>query len=160
VDARNAAPGDRRGVATKLWVALAFACLGLLGQGERLQVDARFSSPKATLLTYWEAVRSNDAETVIECFADPGQAVPLPGMLWFMPATDTLRLNAVRLETEVDGSTQATYEVCLRPAGEAEDLRFLTTNALVRIQGEWHLVLNGGEVPLPELRPSPRPVDI
>src|SRR5436309_4503554 len=54
MDARSAERSDPRRVATRLWVVLALACLGLLGQGERFHVDARFRSPKATLLTYWE----------------------------------------------------------------------------------------------------------
>ena len=130
-------------------MVLVFACFTLLGQGERFQVDPRFRSPDSTLLTYWEALRSNDPVTVAECFADPEQAVPLPGMLWMLPVADALKLNSVRLEAQVDGSTQAIYEVCFRPAGSIEDLHFLTTNALVRIQGEWHLVLTGGELAIP-----------
>jgi hypothetical protein len=129
---------------------LSLTCWSLLGQGERCDVDSRFCSPSATLTTYWEALRSDDAGTVVQCFADPRLAVPYPGMLWFLPPSESVSVYSVL----------ATYELRYRPVGQREDMMAVTGTELVHVHGEWKLSRPAPDLGLPEWRPVPQRVDI
>ncbi len=143
------------------WLLVAWAAASLLGQGERSQPDPRFLSPSATLVTYWEALRDNDAETVSECMLEPGAAgQPFPGMLWFMPPTREVRLDAFHSLPVTGGHLLVSYEVRFRPVGTDQWQRFETGNELVRRHGEWRIAHGIGSAGLPEWHPIPRAVDI
>ena len=154
--AREARPSRRtsRGV---LWLAL--ACSFLLGQGERCQVDPRFQSPSATLGTYWQALLDGDAETVWTCFDEARPNLPVPGMLWFLPPSDTLRLTNFRALPVASGRVMVRYEVEFIPRGVAEIHSFENADELVRRRGEWRITRSVGEVSYPEWQPTRRPVD-
>jgi hypothetical protein len=140
-------------------VGLLLACLALLGQGERFHVDARFRTPSATLFTYWGALRDNDLDTVTECFTEPQGSLPFPGMLWFLPPVDTLRVGSVRVVTAQTNRMVVLYEVCFTPAGSTVGQHFFTTSELRRIGPDWRIVPPTGEAAMPEWKPYPRPVD-
>jgi hypothetical protein len=135
-------------------------CWSLLGQGERCQVDTRFSSPGATLTTYWEALRTEDAGTVVQCFADPRVAVPYPGMLWFLPPSESVRVYSVRYTAGEDGAVVATYELRYRPVGKHQEMVVVTGSELVRLHGEWRIARPSADLGLPEWRQVPQRVDI
>jgi len=141
------------------WIAVLALFFSLLGQGERCEIDPRFGSPGATIATYWEALRSNDTDEVLECFNQPGDALPHPGMLWFLPPTQRLGVYGVRFVPVKVGRLIATYEVRFRPVGMSEDMRFVTSSELVRMRGGWRIVSGAGEVDMPEWRPIPHRVD-
>jgi len=138
------------------------ASLSLLGQGELCRVDARFVSPSATLTTYWEAMRSGDAEGVWECFVEGRHDLPLPGMLWFLPPIESIELAEFRSLPITAGRVVVTYEVRYVPTGVAEERSFRTGDELVRMRGQWRIARPYGQasVPLPEGEPDPRAVDI
>jgi hypothetical protein len=154
----TAAP--RRRARARSWWLLAFALLTLLGQGERYQVDRRFLTPASTLVTYWDALRRGDADTVWRCLNDVGHDAPFPGMLWFLPETDAFRLESVRSMPVTAGRVMMSYEVRFRPVGESTEQAFTTGNELVRVRGEWRIARGLGQATMPEWRPTPRPVDI
>jgi hypothetical protein len=139
---------------------MAFAAFALLGQGERCRVDPRFSTPSATLVTYWSALRDGDAEAVADCVLDDAAGQPFPGMLWFMPPTNELRLAGFRSLPVSAGRLFVTYEVRFRPLGALQDQRFETGHELVRRQDGWRIARGLGEASLPEWQPIPRAVDI
>jgi hypothetical protein len=146
-------------VAWRGLLTVALAALSLLGQGERSRVDPRFMSPSATLRTYWGALRAGDADGAWECLVEGRHELPRPGMLWFLPPTDELTLDAFRSLPVTGGRILVSYEVHYRPAG-ARDLRsFRSADELVRMRGEWRIARPIGEASMPEWRPAPRPVD-
>lgn len=138
---------------------VALACLSLLGQGERSRVDPRFISPSATLRTYWSALRAGDAYVAWECFVEGRHELPRPGMLWFLPPTDELTLDAFRSLPVAGGRILVSYEVRYRPAGTLEEHSFRSADELIRLRGEWRIARPIGEASMPEWQPSPRPVD-
>ncbi len=142
------------------WALLAFSAFALLGQGERCRVDPRFGTPSATLVTYWSALRDGDAEAVAECMLDDAGGQPFPGMLWFMPPTNELRLGEFRSLPVSAGRLFVTYEVRFRPLGALQDQRFETGHELVRRESGWRIARGLGEASLPEWQPIPRAVDI
>src|SRR4029453_5344983 len=139
---------------------VSLACLSLLGQGERYRVDPRFASPSATLATYWQALRDGDAEGAWECFDDPRDLMPMPGMLWFLPPTKELRLEGFRSLPVTAGRVMVTYEVHFQPKGSMEERSFRTADELVRERGEWRITRTIGEASMPEWESTPGPVDI
>ena len=143
----------------RAWALLVLACVALLGQGERFRQDARFRSPGATLETYWGALRDNDLTTVTECFTEPQASLPFPGMLWFLPPVDSLRVASVHVVSAKVNDVVAMYEVRFTPAGSALGQHFVTTSELRRIGREWRIVPPTGEAAMPEWKPYPRPVD-
>lgn len=152
------APPHRIGVWQCVLVGL--AAFGLLGQGERCQVDPRFGTPSATLATYWSALRDGDSETAAECVLDDVAGQPFPGMLWFMPPTREVRLGEFRSLPVSAGRLFVTYEVRFRPLGALEEQRFETGHELVRRHSGWRIARGLGEASLPEWQPIPRAVDI
>jgi hypothetical protein len=128
------------------WVLLLLLCLSVLGQGQRCEVDPRFGSPGATLRTFWEALRLGDVETAEECFEDGGYTGPFPGMVWFMPPSHDLRLEAVHSLPVRRGRVMVNYEVHYFALGVAEELSFSTENHLVQIKGEWRIAPPYGNV--------------
>jgi hypothetical protein len=139
---------------------VALASVSLLGQGERYQVDPRFSSPSATLHTYWRALQAGDAEAVWDCLAEMRDPMPVPGMLWFLPATDELTLEAFRSLPVTAGRVMVTYEVRFTPRGSSEERSFRTGDELVRERGEWRITRAAGEASMPDWESTPGPVDI
>ena len=150
----------RRRVPVWLWCAVALLACALLGEGERATVDLRFATPAEALNTYWEALRANDEVTLAECMLDPHEELPFPGMLWFMPPTERVRLGAFHTLGMTGGRLVVTYEVRLLPTGTTRDLHFQTSNELVRNHGEWRIARGIGSASIPEWRAIPRPVDI
>lgn len=149
----------RWGVAVRRWLLFGLACSLLLGQGERFRVDPRFRTPGRALETYWRAIRLNDLQTVSECFTEPDASQPFPGMLWFLPPVDKLRLQSVRVVSAEAGRIVASYEVRFVPVGSAEEQSFQTTTELARVGHEWRIVPPDGRASMPEWKPYPRPVD-
>ena len=136
------------------------AAFALLGQGERCLVDPRFSTPSATLATYWSALRDGDAVTAGECVLEGAEDQPFPGMLWFMPPTREVRLEAFRSLPVTAGRLYVSYEVRFRPLGAIEEQRFQTGHELVRLHGGWRIARGLGSASLPQWRSIPRAVDI
>jgi hypothetical protein len=122
-------------------------------------VDPRFISPGATLATYWEALRAGDAEGAWECLVEGRHALPRPGMLWFLPPTEELRLDAFRSLPLSGGRILVSYEVHYRPAG-GDPRWFRSADELVRMRGEWRIARPVGEASMPEWQPIPLRVDI
>jgi hypothetical protein len=136
------------------------AVFALLGQGERCRVDPRFSTPSATLATYWSALRDGDSQTAGECVLDGAEDQPFPGMLWFMPPTREVRLGEFRSLPVTAGRLYVTYEVRFRPVGALEEQRFQTGHELVRLHGGWRIARGLGTASLPQWKSIPRAVDI
>ncbi len=136
------------------------AAFALLGQGERCLVDARFSSPSATLATYWSALRDGDAVTAGECVIEGTEGQPFPGMLWFMPPTREVRLQGFHSLPVTAGRLYVSYEVRFRPLGAIEEQSFQTGHELVRLHGGWRIARGLGTASLPQWRSIPRAVDI
>jgi len=136
------------------------AALSLLGQGERYQVDERFSSPSATLRTYWSALQKGDAEDVWECFVEGRNDLPMPGQLWFLPPVSQIRITAFRSLPVTRGRVLVSYEVRYVPVGFTDERSFRTGDELVRMRGAWRIVRPVGAGSLPEIRLPRRPVDI
>ena len=149
----------RRGVQLRSWALCGLACIALLGQGERFDVDTRFLTPSRTLETYWGAIRSNDLATVGQCFVEPQESLPFPGMLWFLPPVDELVLRSVHVVSATSDEIVAAYEVEFLPAGSREEQSFITTTRLARIGFEWRILPRDGEAALPAWKPYPRAVD-
>lgn len=141
-------------------VLVLFASLSLLGQGERCRVDTRFSSPSATLETFWNAMAAGNAEDVWECFVEGRYDLPVPGMLWFLPPTERIGLSEFRSLPVASGRVLVTYEVRFVPSGSAEERSFRTGDELVRIRGQWRIARPIGQASMPEIRLPPRTVDI
>ena len=137
-----------------------FAAFALLGQGERCLVDARFSTPSATLATYWSALRDGDAVTASECVLEGTEGQPFPGMLWFMPPTREVRLEGFRSLPVTAGRLYVSYQVRFRPLGAIEEECFQTGHELVRLHGGWRIARGLGTASLPQWRSIPRVVDI
>jgi len=133
--------------------------VALLGQGERCWVDPRFRSPSATLSTYWSALRDGDARTAAECMVGDTEGQPFPGMLWFMPPTNEVRLESFRSLPVTAGRLLVTYRVRFRPLGALAEQEFETGNELVRVHGEWRIARGLGAASLPQWRSIPRAVD-
>ena len=141
-------------------LVVVLAALSLLGQGERSRVDPRFISPSATLRTYWEAMRTGDANGAWECMVEGRHQLPRPGMLWFLPATDELTLAEFRSLPVTGGRIIVSYEVRYRPKGSGELHSFRSADELVRMRGEWRIARPIGDVSMPAWRDTPRSVDI
>ena len=150
----------RRAFRWRGWMAVSALCWSLLGQGEICRVDPRFSTPSATLVTYWESLRDEDLGQVAECFADPATALPRPGTVWFLPPSDRLAVDAVRYSPGERDHVIATYEVRFRPRGSAEELKFVTGSELQRVHGEWRIIGLADDTQWPEWRPISRAVDM
>jgi hypothetical protein len=150
----------RHPVAARGLLGLAVVCLALLGQGERFEVDARFMTPSATLHCYWESLQRGDVESVAECFDDPGEALPFPGMLWFLPPVDSIELRGLEVVEAERGRMVTAYEVRFQPTGYPEEQSFVTTTELVRVGHEWRILAPTGEASMPSWKPYPRAVDI
>ena len=140
-------------------LGLVLGCFGLLGQGERCLVDARFRSPDATLHTYWQAMRRGDAEIVWACFTEGRDDLPVPGQLWFLPPTERLEIADLHMIPVVPGRVIVTYEVRYVPRGLNELRSFRTGDELVRAGGEWRISRPIGDASMPDPEPIPRPVD-
>jgi hypothetical protein len=140
-------------------VLLLFACAALLGQGERFRQDVRFRSPGAALETYWGALRDNDLDTVTECFTEPQASLPFPGMLWFLPPVDSLRVASVQVVAAKSDEITAMYEIQFTPVGMTQAQHFVTTSELRRIGREWRIVPPTDPAAMPEWKPYPRTVD-
>ena len=138
---------------------MTLATLSLLGQGERSRVDPRFMSPSATLRTYWESMRTGDANGAWECLVEGRHELPRPGMLWFLPPTDDLSLAAFRSLPVTRGRVLVSYEVRYRAAGSSDLRRFRTADELVRLHGEWRISRPLGEASMPAWQPERLPVD-
>ena len=132
----------------------------LLGQGERCRVDPRFRTPSATLATYWESLREGNAYDAWECLVEGRHDLPVPGMLWFLPPTDALWLDAFRSLPVTAGRVMVTYEVHYRPSGATDERSFRSGSELVRMRGEWRIAQPIGEASMPDWKPVPSPVDI
>jgi len=131
-------------------------CFSVLGQGERFRVDPRFRTPNATLDTFWQALRSDDAETASLCLEDGGYTGPFPGAVWFLPPTRDLRLEAIHTLPVRRGRVMVNYEVHYFAVGVAEELSFHTENQLVQVRGEWRITPPLGNASFPEWRPIHR----
>jgi hypothetical protein len=141
------------------WLAVGAASLMLLGQGERCQVDPRFQSPCATLRTYWQALLEGDAETAWACFVEVRPELPLPGMVWFLPPSDSLRLADFRALPVTNGRVLVRYQVEFVPQGVPEVRSFPSAEEVVRRRGGWRITRRVGEVSYPDWTPTSRPVD-
>lgn len=157
-DGGTAAPHKR--IRARHLTLVGIAAFALLGQGERCLVDARFSSPSATLATYWSALRDGDAVTADECVLEGTEGQPFPGMLWFMPPTREVRLEGFRSLPVTAGRLYVSYEVRFRPLGAVEEQSFQTGHELVRLHGGWRIARGLGTASLPQWRSIPRAVDI
>jgi hypothetical protein len=157
-DGRTAATHQR--IRARHLTLVGIAAFALLGQGERCLVDARFSTPSATLATYWSALRDGDAETAGECVIEGTEGQPFPGMLWFMPPTREVRLEQFRSLPVTSGRLYVSYEVRFRPLGALEEQSFQTGHELVRLHGGWRIARGLGTASLPQWRSIPRAVDI
>ncbi len=131
--------------------------LAVLGQGERFHLDQRFRTVDATLVTYWEALRANDAGAAWQCMANE-VAMPYPGMLWFLPPSDELRIADLHALPVERGRMVVSYEVRYRPRGSSVELSFHTSSELVRLRGEWRIAHPIDAASVPEWRPLPGPV--
>ncbi|HUK64281.1 MAG TPA: hypothetical protein VLV15_13135, partial [Dongiaceae bacterium] len=140
-------------------LGLVLGCFGLLGQGERCLVDARFRSPDATLRTYWQAMRRGDAEIVWACFTEGRDDLPVPGQLWFLPPTERLEIADLHLIPVAPGRVIVTYEVRYVPRGLNELRSFRTGDEMVRAGGEWRISRPIGDASMPDPEPITRPVD-
>jgi len=149
----------RRAGFRHVWMVL-LASLTLLGQGERCQVDPRFASPSATLLTFWGAMREGNAEEVWECFVEGRDDLPMPGMLWFLPPTVRISLAEFRALPVTSGRVLVRYEVHFVPRGFTEEHVFITGDELVRLRGQWRIARPIGQVSAPIWESAPRTVDI
>jgi len=148
----------RRPVSLRAWALLAWLTFAVLGQGERFHLDHRFRTFDATLTTYWEALRSNDAGGAWECLADGTTGMPYPGMLWFLPPSDDLSLGNLRPLPIERGRMVVSYEVRYRPRGSDRELSFRTSSELVQKHGEWRIAHPIDAASVPEWRPLPVPV--
>ncbi len=147
-------------VRARTLVVAVLVAWALLGQGERSRVDPRFSTPSATLSTYWSALRDGDATTMAECVTQGAEGQPFPGMLWFMPPTRTVRLDEFRSLPVSAGRLFVSYRVRFRPLGALEEQCFPTAHELVRVHGCWRIARGLGPASLPAWKPIPRTVDI
>lgn len=152
---RRGAPLGWRGV---LLVALGFT--SLLGEGERYRVDPRLTTPSRTIVSYWEALRSDDEQGALECTTEGSEDVPYPGMLWFLPPTTDLTLTGFKSLPISSGHVMVTYVVRYQPVGSAFEQAFVTGCELVRRRGEWRIARPIGEASMPEWKPIPHAVDI
>lgn len=117
-------------------------------------------TPSSTLHSYWESLQRGDVESVAECFDDPGDVLPFPGMLWFLPPVDSIELRGLEVVEAERGRMVTAYEVRFRPTGYPEEQSFVTTTELVRVGHEWRILAPSGEASMPSWKPYPRTVDI
>ncbi|HEV2106321.1 MAG TPA: hypothetical protein VGU27_11395 [Candidatus Eisenbacteria bacterium] len=136
------------------------AAYSLLGQGERFRVDPRLSTPSATLQSFWESLRENDAVGAYDCLVEGRHDVPEPGALWFLPPTDELWLTGFRSLPVTAGRVMVSYEVHYRPSATGDERMFRTGSELVRTRGEWRIARPLGQASMPEWKPTPGPVTI
>ena len=143
----------------RAWGFVLIACAALLGQGEQLRQDARFRSPGAALTTYWAALRDGDMTTVTQCFTDPQASMPFPGMVWFLPPVDSLKIASIHIVSAQSNLITAMYEVQFTPEGTTQAQHFITTSELRRLGREWRIVPPTDQAAMPEWKPYPRTVD-
>ena len=158
-ESSNAKPTPRGRAGLRHLLMLLLASFTLLGQGERCQVDPRFASPSATLLTFWSAMREGNAEEVWECFVEGRDDLPMPGMLWFIPPTERISLAEFRALPVTSGRVLVRYEVHFVPQGFDEEHVFVTGDELVRVRGQWRIARPIGQVSAPVWETAPRLVD-
>jgi len=159
VPAGLALPREGRRLGFRGWLVVLVAAFALLGQGPHTRVDRRFRSPSTTLTTYWEALRVGDADGAWNCFADGRREGPMPGSVWFLPATDDLWLTGYRALPVTPDRVMVTYEVHYRDGRAGDERMFRFGNELVRANGEWRIAKPIGEASMPEWKPNDRPVD-
>ena len=123
-------------------------------------MDPRFASPNATLATYWEALRANDEGSVVECFAEPASAAPVPGAVWFLPPSRELVISPPRLVPVEVGHMVANYEVRFRPYGSVEVYGVTMSSELQRIRGEWRILRALVDSDMPDWLPAAPRADI
>ncbi len=152
-------PRSRGRAGWRSWTLAVLASLTLMGQGERCLVDPRFTTPSATLTTFWDALHRGDAETAWECVVEGREDLPMPGMLWFLPPTRALTLDGFQSLPVTGGRVLVSYEVRFIPIGLSEVRSFRSTDELVRRRGEWRINHRLGEASMPEWEPIVRPVD-
>ena len=141
------------------WLAVLGVACTLLGQGEHSRVDRRFRSPSTTLTTYWEALRTGDADGAWNCFTEGRRDGPMPGSVWFLPSTDDLWLSGYRALSVNPERVMVSYEVHYRDGRIGDERMFRFGNELVRQHGEWRIAKSIGEASMPEWKPKDRPVD-
>lgn len=141
------------------WLAVWLAAVAVLGQGERFRVDNRFSSPTATLLTYWEALENDDADAVSECFVEPTRARPLPGMTWVVPPSRQFGLYSFKIEPINQDEVLATYEVRFVARDAIDEERLVISSQLMFMNGGWRIVEPLDEVASPDAAPVRRLID-
>lgn len=83
----------------------------------------------------------------------------MPGMLWFLPPSDTLRLTNIRALPVTNGRVMVRYEVEFVPRGVAEVRAFENADELVRRRGEWLISRRAGEASFPDWEPTRQPID-
>jgi hypothetical protein len=152
-------PREGKRLGWRGWLAVLVCACALLGQGEHGRLDRRFRSPSTTLTNYWEALRVGDADGARACFAEGRRDVPMPGSVWFLPATDDLWLSGYRALPVSAERVMVSYEVHYRNGRGGEERMFRFGNELVREHGEWHIAKPIGEASMPEWKPQDRPVD-
>lgn len=138
------------------YVLVLLLCVALLGQGQRCTIDPRFSSPIATLRTYWQSLELGDAETASLCIEEGSYTGPYPGSVWFMPPSRDLTLSAVHALPVRRGRVMVNYEVHYFALGAAEELSFRTESQLIERHGEWRITPPFGEVNAQEWKPIRR----
>ena len=143
----------------RAWGLVLIASLSLLGQGEQFHQDTRFRSPGSALTTYWVALRDQDMGTVTECFTDPQASTPFPGMVWFLPPVDSLKIASIHIVSAQSNAITAMYEVQFTPSGTSQPQHFVTTSELRRLGHEWRIVPPTDQAAMPEWKPYPRAVD-
>ena len=153
----RAREGRRLGI--RGWLVVLLVAMSLLGQGEHSRVDPRFRLPSTTLQTYWDALAAGDADRAWTCFIDGKHDVPMPGSVWFLPATDDLWLTGYHALPVSADRVMVSYEVHYRDSWTGEERMFRFGNELVRQRGEWRIAKPIGEAGMPEWRPQVRPVD-
>jgi len=151
-------PAPRAGI--RSWALVLLLGFAVLGQGSRCQVDVRFRSPLATLVTFWNALRDGDAETASLCLEDGEYQGPLPGTVWSLPPTRSLRLQSVNQLPVRRGLVMVNYEVHYLAEGVSEELSFPVENRLVQVRGEWRISAPLGEASVPVTRPIHRLLSI
>ncbi len=157
---RAVRPLATRRARSREWLACFAVCFTLLGQGERCRIDPRFYTPEATVAVCWEAIRSNDAETLTECLGAPQAGMPYAGMQWFLPPTSRLTVHGIRILPIADDRVLASYQIHVLPEGGTEEGSFVTTSELRRVRGEWRVVKLPGESGSIELRGLKRPTPV
>jgi len=86
--------------------------------------------------------------------------LPLPGMVWFLPPSESFKLANFRAVPVASGRVLVRYQVEYVPRGVPEIRSFPSAEEVVRLHGEWRIARRVGEVAYPDWTPTSRPVDI